>query len=174
MTGASRTLRLPPLRRAGDILTRYLTAIGGLRDVLGKGGIQHFPKPARDFDISEFVTWAATPRKITMSGGSGAPASEGASPAKRKVMDLEPGAEVEVVEQGRVTLATLQATLHVPGHLATTRTTTPCQTCSQGEEMHPGARRGARPPGGRVCDGDRVVQGAPCIVGSWPDERRGN
>ncbi|CAE7547148.1 unnamed protein product [Symbiodinium natans] len=46
-----------------------------------------------------------------MSGGSGATAGEGASPAKRKVMDLEPGEEVEVVEQGGITLATLQATL---------------------------------------------------------------
>ena len=54
-----------------------------------------------------------------MSGGSGATASEGASLAKRKVVDLEPGAEVEVVEQGGVTLATLQATLQ--GELRTNR-----------------------------------------------------
>ena len=46
-----------------------------------------------------------------MSGGSGAPGSEGASPAKRKVMDLEPEAEVEVVEKGGFSLTTLQATL---------------------------------------------------------------
>ena len=53
VTGAGRLLRLPPLRRAGDILTHYLTAIGGLRDVLGKVGTQHFEGPARDFRVRD-------------------------------------------------------------------------------------------------------------------------
>ena len=46
-----------------------------------------------------------------MSGGNGAPGNEGGAPAKRKVVDLEPGAEVEVVEKGGFTLAALQSTL---------------------------------------------------------------